>query len=31
MNDGCGICKQDGINLGSEGYGLGKTLEGWDW
>lgn len=30
MNDGYGLGKQDGIGLGSEGYGLGKTLEWWD-
>lgn len=28
MNDGYGIGKQEGIGLGSEGYGLCKTLEG---
>lgn len=30
MNDVYGLGKQDGIGLGSEGYGLGKTLEGWN-
>ena len=29
--DGYDLGKQDGIGLGSEGYGLGKTLESWDW
>ena len=26
--EGYGLGKQEGIGLGSEGYGIGKTLEG---